>query len=247
MNIKIKDININYVQYGQGKDILLLHGWGQNIIMMDAIGKALAKDFKITILDLPGFGESDMPNKPLTIYDYYEILNEFTSKLKIKKPIIIGHSFGGRIALIYASIKPVTKLILFGTPFKKRITKISLKLRIFKILKQIPILNKLEDISKKFIGSRDYRNANPIMRKILVNIVNEDLTENAKKITCPTIIINGDLDNEVLVEEAKELESLISDAGLIIYPGLSHYAYLENIYQTIKILNEFLKDNKNNN
>ena len=85
--MNIKDVYINYVQYGnkKGKDVVLLHGWGQNIEMMDPIGKALSKDFHITILDLPGFGNSSEPTYGYTIYDYYEVFSEFLEKLKIKK------------------------------------------------------------------------------------------------------------------------------------------------------------------
>ena len=61
MKIKIKDIDVNYIQYGKGKDIILLHGWGQNIEMMKPIGDNLANNYRITIIDFPGFGESEEP------------------------------------------------------------------------------------------------------------------------------------------------------------------------------------------
>ena len=122
---KIKNININYTQYGKGKDVVLLHGWGQNIQMMDPIGKNLCDNFRITILDFPGFGSSDIPEFAYTISDYTNILHEFLESLMIDNPILIGHSFGGRIAISYASIYQVEKLVLFGSPFvvseKKRI------------------------------------------------------------------------------------------------------------------------------
>lgn len=88
MKISIKDLNINYIQYGEGKDIVLLHGWGQNIEMMKPIGDNFSDRFRITILDLPGFGESDEPKNTWKIDDYELLLEEFIKKLKIKKPII---------------------------------------------------------------------------------------------------------------------------------------------------------------
>ena len=101
--MKIKDVNVNYVQYGnkKGKNVVLLHGWGQNIKMMDPIGKGLMKDYYITNIDLPGFGSSSEPTYGYTVYDYYEVVDELLTKLNIKKPIMIGHSFGGRISIIY--------------------------------------------------------------------------------------------------------------------------------------------------
>ena len=88
MLVRVKDVNINYIQYGKddGDDILLLHGWGQNIEMMKPIGDRLCDEFKITILDLPGFGQSDEPNYPWTLDDYSEMLEELVEELKIKKP-----------------------------------------------------------------------------------------------------------------------------------------------------------------
>lgn len=65
---KIRDLEVNYIQYGKGEDVVLLHGWGQNIQMMDPLGKNIF-DKKITILDFPGFGGSEIPKFAYTIYD----------------------------------------------------------------------------------------------------------------------------------------------------------------------------------
>ena len=240
MTINIRNININYIQYGSGSDVVLLHGWGQNIAMMKPIGDRLQKNHRITILDFPGFGDSEEPKNALTVYDYCEILEELLKKLKVKKPVIMGHSFGGRIAIIYASRNEVEKVVLFGSPCIRKEVKPSLKLRMLKSLKKIPGINKLEGFAKNHMGSRDYKNASEIMKKILVNVVNEDLSECAKKINVPTLLIWGDRDTEAPVEDAKELEKIIPDAGLIVLPNSTHYAYLENLPQVINILNNFL-------
>ena len=244
--MNIKDIYINYVQYGneRGKDVVLLHGWGQNIAMMDPIGKGLSKDFHITIIDLPGFGESTEPPYGYTIYDYYEILCEFLDKLKIKNPILVGHSFGGRLSIIYAAKKKVEKVVLLAAPFKRSTKKNTFKVKLLKFMKKVPVIKELEHYMKSKIGSTDYRNASSTMRSVLVNTVNEDLTEYLKQIEVPTILIWGDLDTAVPVEDAKYAETIMKDAGLIVYEGCTHYAYLERINQTINILNSFLKEGK---
>ena len=241
--MNIKDVYINYVQYGneKGKNIVLLHGWGQNIEMMDPIGKGLSKDYHITILDFPGFGKSSEPSYGYTIYDYYEILDKFLINLKIKNPILIGHSFGGRVAIVYAAKKKVEKVVLLSSPFKRSSKKNSLKVKVLKTLKKVPILKELESYMKTKIGSSDYRNASPIMRTILVNVVNEDLTKYLKQIMVPTLLIWGDLDTAVSVDDARYAESIMKDAGLVIYEGCTHYAYLERINQTISVLKSFLE------
>ena len=244
--MNIKDVYVNFIQYGNksGKNIVLLHGWGQNIEMMDPIGKRFQNDFYITIIDLPGFGKSSEPTYGYTVYDYFEIVDELLRKLKIKNPIMIGHSFGGRISIIYAAKKGVEKLVLLASPFKRSVKKNTFKIKLLKFLKKVPVVKELESYMKTKIGSRDYRNATPIMRLILVNTVNEDLTEYLKQIESPTLLIWGDLDTEAPLEDAKYAETIMKDAGLIIYQGATHYAYLERINEVINVLNVFLKEGK---
>lgn len=234
--------DINYIQYGinNGIDMVFLHGWGQNITMMKPLGDAFKKIFRITIIDLPGFGKSPEPKKTVEIEEYADILNKLFKKLNINNPILVGHSFGGRISIIYASKYKTRKLILLSTPFKKRINKQNLKSKILKKLKEIIKNKKFIEWAKNNIGSTDYKNASPIMREILVKTVNTDLSENAKKILCPTLLICGELDKAVPIEESKELEKLIKNVGIVIYPNQDHYAYLNNLTQTINVLDKFL-------
>lgn len=239
MKINIRKININYIQYGSGSDIVLLHGWGQNIEMMKPLGDNFQKKYRITIIDLPGFGQSDEPEHDLTVSDYSDILKELLDSIGVKNPIVIGHSFGGRVAIVYSANNPVKKLVLFGSPCIRHDEKVSLKTKTLKTLKKVPGLNKLEGFAKKHIGSRDYKTASEVMRKILVNVVNEDLSNYAKMIKCPTLLIWGDNDTEAPVNDAKELESIMKDAALIVLPNSTHYAYLENLGYVTKILNNF--------
>lgn len=243
MKIKIKDTEVNYIQYGEGKDIILLHGWGQNIEMMRPIGDNLSNKYRITIIDFPGFGESEEPKTAWNINDYAILIEKLVKELKIKKPILMGHSFGGRVAIKYSSNNPIEKLILFGSPCIRLETKQPLKVKILKKIKTLPGMDKIGEYMKKYIGSRDYKAASPIMRQILVNTVNEDLSKAAKQIEEPTLLIWGESDTEAPLEEAKMLETIMPDAGLIVLPG-THYAYLENLGQVLNILNTFLNGGK---
>ena len=235
---KIKNININYHQYGEGKDVVLLHGWGQNIEMMTPLGNLLKDNHRVTIVDLPGFGLSEEPDYAYNVYDYVDLLEELFRELKIKKPSLIGHSFGGRLSIIYASKNDVERLVLFGSPCVRHEHK-SLKQSVFKAIKKIKILAPISEFAKKYIGSPDYKNAKGVMRDILVKTVNEDLSECAKRIKCPTLLIWGENDEAVPLEEARELENLLLDGALIVLPG-THYCYLENLRQVENILDNFL-------
>ena len=237
------DIKIHYKDYGNKENdtIVFLHGWGQNIEMMEPIAKHYAKTHRLNILDLPGFGESDEPKSVWTLDDFVEMVHALLESLNIKNPYLVGHSFGGKISIIYASKYDVNRLVLLSSPYKVKIQKVSTKVKILKALKKIPGLGALAEVAKKHMGSTDYRNASPMMRDILVKHVNTDLTEDVKKINAPTFIIWGDQDLAVDVEDAYELEKLLKDAGLVVYEGCTHYAYLERAGQTINILKEFFK------
>ena len=234
-------MDINYVTYGKGKDVVLLHGWGQNIEMMDPIGKKL-KNCRVTIIDLPGHGETEEPKEALNIYDYTDVVYELLNKLKIKNPVMVGHSFGGRIAICYSAKYGCEKTVLLGAPCIRNEKAVPLKVKFLKFMKKVPVINKLESFAKKHIGSRDYKNASPIMRQILVNTVNEDLSEQAKKINNPTLLIWGTEDAEAPIEEARELEKMIKDAGLVEYEGGSHYAYLEFLIPVTNVINKFIEE-----
>lgn len=239
MKIKIDNLNINYIQYGEGSDILLLHGWGQNIEMMKFLGDNFANNHRITILDFPGFGESDEPLSPWTIKDYSLLIEKLVKELDIKKPVVMGHSFGGRVAIYYSSNNPIEKLVLFGSPCIRKDKELPLSVKILKGIKKLPGMDKLGEYMKQYIGSRDYKAASPIMRQTLVNVVNEDLTPYAMQIEEPTLLIWGQDDTEAPVSDAKELEQIMNDAALIVLPG-THYAYLENLNQVVNILNSFI-------
>ena len=239
--MEIEGLKINYLDYGnpKGKAIVLLHGWGQNIQMMQMLGEPFKKDYRIIILDFPGFGLSEEPKEVMDVGDYTTLVEKFLNKLKVKNPILIGHSFGGRVSVKYASKNEVDKVILLS-PALRGHDKKGFKTKVLKTLKKVPVIKNLEGWAKNHIGSRDYKAASPIMKQVLVKTVNEDLSSDAKKIKVPVILIYGDLDSEVPMEDTKEYENLIPDCGLIMYEGCTHYAYLERLQQTINIINNFI-------
>lgn len=242
MKFNYKNSNVNYEYFNNNSktSIVFLHGWGQNIQMMMPIAKPFIKKYNCLIVDLPGFGDSEEPKEIYTIYDYAQMINSLLKKENISNPIIIGHSFGGKVALIYATLYKTQKLVLLASPFKKNIKEDSFKLKVLKSLKKVPLINKFENFAKKHIGSTDYKNASEIMRKILVLHVNTDISDEVKKIKCPTLLIWGSKDVQVPLCDGKELEQLIKDSGLVVYDGCTHYAYLERLNQTINVLNSFI-------
>lgn len=240
---EINGVKINYILYGNNhkKTVVLLHGWGQNIDMMKPIGNNLEENFQILILDLPGFGLSSEPTYPWNLNDYVEAIHELIFRLNLKDIIIMGHSFGGKLALLYASKYEVVKVVVFASPINHNV-KISTKTKILKSIKKLPGMDRLSEIAKKYIGSTDYKKASPLMREILVNHINTDIYNELSKIKAPTLIVWGTNDMVADISVAYEIEKAIKGSGVVVYEGCSHYAYLERLNQTTNVLKSFLGD-----
>lgn len=234
--MKLEDIN--YTSYGRGDDVVILHGWGQNIEMMQPLANTLYNK-RITIIDLPGFGKSTKINKAISLEGYVELVHELMEELEIKKPFIIGHSFGGKLAIMYAARYEVKGVILLApTVFKSKEKKF--KKNLFKILKTIPLINRLEEFGKQLLGSTDYKNATPLMREILVKHLEYDAGNDASLIKAPTIILWGKYDQAVSYYTVSRLEELVKDGALIETDG-THYAYLEYLPFYSRVINEFME------
>lgn len=152
--------NLFYDTLGSGKkEIVFLHGFGGSRHSFKALASHLDSNFKSYLLDLPGFGESKL-ERAFNLNDYAKSINDFIINMKIDNPLIIGHSFGGRIALKMAELYHY-KIILISTPiYDYRTLKTRVKL----------LANKLFKISKP---SADYKNASPLMRQTMNNVFSD--------------------------------------------------------------------------
>ena len=231
-------MELAYSVEGEGDALLLLHGWGCDRNIWKATAEVLRHHFMVVAVDFAGFGKSQEPREVWGVEEYTRSIEALVKELGVVRPIVVGHSFGGKVALLYASKYEVEKLILFGSPCIRIEEPLPLTVRILKKLKKLPGLNEFGEFMKQYIGSRDYKAATPIMRQTLVEVVNEDLSKFAREIEEPTLLIWGENDTEAPLNEAKELEKIMNDAALIVLPG-THYAYLENLPQVVNILNSF--------
>ena len=248
MYFKHRYANIYYEQVGDTKQvIIILPGWGDTRGTFQFIIDHFKQDFSIYIFDYPGFGNSPPIHKELTMNDYATIFYDFMQEKKIDSPIILSHSFGGRITAILLgrySIK-VKKVILMDVAGIKR-KKIRNKLRtlLYKTLKKIcTIINQpllLNKIRSSF-SSTDYMNVHPYMYQTFKNIIQEDLRKDYAHIESDVLIIWGKKDPDTPVQDAHYLHRVIHNSGLIIFPQASHFSYLDEPYLTLRILHYFLK------
>lgn len=247
-----EDISMYYEKHGNSpQTILILPGWGDNRKTFYHLINYFKEEYTIYIVDYPGFGNSVIPNKDLTIYDYTNYIRELMTNENIKDPIIIAHSFGGRIATLLTGYykEKISKLILIDTAsIKPRQTlKGFIKKTVYKILKNLKKLlpkNKREVFTKKLLkifGSKDYQSLPNGMHQTFKNIVNENLKYYIKDIESETLIIWGEKDQATPLKDGIKFNSLIKDSALIIYPNRGHFSYLEEPYLTNKIIENFIK------
>ena len=248
MEIIINDQNINYQRKGKGPSVVILHGWGSSIDVFRGMIDFLSEKFEVIALDLPGFGLSPEPSKSWVLDDYVYLVKEFLNKLKIKNPTLIGHSFGGRISIKLGTDKDIKldKIILIDSAGIRNQKKPSLKVRTLKLLKKTigKAMPNLVDKMKNKLGSTDYKNASPIMKKILVNVVQEDLTALLKQVKYSTLLIWGVNDLETPLTDAYIMKKEFKDSGLVKIENAGHYSFLDNPYLVNKVILNFLGGDK---
>ncbi len=237
---KIDEISVNYIDEGEGEIILLLHGWGANITLYRSIIDTLKKKRRVIAPDMPGFGKTPEPPAPWRVDDYVDFVLKFIASFDINKLSVVVHSFGGRVFFKMNAREnlpfTIDKAVLIDSagilPKKTFWQKVSLRCyklgRAFMSTKVMHFLypDAVEDMRRKR-GSSDYNNATPLMRATLVKVVNEDLEPLMGLVKCPTLLIWGDLDTATPVEDARRMESLIADAGLVVCEGAGHFSYAE--------------------
>ena len=252
MYINIKGLNLYYEKHGDRyQNIVILPGWGDTRRTFDYLIDYLKEYFTIYILDYPGFGNSSIPSKDLTIYDYTDLIYNFLTELQITNPILIGHSFGGRIISILTTkydykFKKILLMDVAGLK-KKRDIKLLLKQTFYKFLKKLSILlpknikqNYLNFLFNKF-SSSDYKTLDKRMLKTFQNVIHEDLTTYYSNIKLETLILWGSLDDITPLKDGKKINKLIKNSYLIEIDNSYHFPYLEKKYLVSRIIFEYLK------
>lgn len=227
----------------------MMHGWGCNSTTLASLEKVAAESHTVYNVDFPGFGETPEPQQVWGVEEYTSLIEKMAKELGLESPALLGHSFGGRVGLLFASRGSVSKLILVDAAGLKphHSLKYYFKVYSFKTFKRVvkallpeATANKLIEKWRKGSGSADYASASPRMRAILSKVVNEDLRSVLPQIKAPTLLIWGEADTATPLADAKIMEREIPDAGLVSYPGCGHYSFLDNPVQTAAVLRSFL-------
>jgi len=251
MYTTINNLKVHYEVHGEGQPIVLLHGWGTSLRLYDSVMNFLKSNYKVYTLDFPGFGLSEEPKNVWSVYDYADMTEIFLDEQSIKNPVLMGHSFGGRISIILGARRAIKKIILVDSAGvkPKRKANYYLKVYFYKFMKHIEripgmrlLFGDLIDAYRNKAGSTDYKSASVMMRRILSKVVNDDLQHLMEKISASTLLIWGSNDTATPVADGRIMEKKIPDAALIVFDGAGHYSYLERPLEFKAIVENFIKE-----
>lgn len=251
-DVNIDGLTVHYDETGpvDGRPVILMHGWGCDHTTVRSIAAILEPGLHVYNFDLPGHGKSDEPPSPWGVDEFTQLIEKFCKLEGIEDPVLIGHSFGGRVSLLMASRNPVSRMVIVdGAGIKpRRPLKYYLKVYSFKTAKKVlPLVlgkNKGRQIIDKWrgkAGSADYRNSSPVMRAVMSRCVNQDLKSVMPSIKASTLLIWGENDTATPISDAKYMEKHIPDAGLVAFPNAGHYSFLDNPGGFAAVMKEFFK------
>ena len=253
--IIIRDLLLNYFAAetsSTAQTVVFLHGWRSRAQIWMPVLKALAAAGKYNLyaLDFPGFGKSEKPKEVYQLDDFRDIVEEFLKKLNLEKVSLVGHSFGGRVAIKLTTVTSaaIEKLILVDSAgFKTQGAKKGFLNTMAKIVKpvfKLPHISKLRPRIYQLIGAEDYVAADsPEIRQTFLNIINEDMTDIMKKIKIPTLIIWGADDKDTPAHSGRRLHSLIPGSRFEIVAHAGHFSFLDDPGHFTDLLKDFLKPN----
>ena len=256
MKVHAEGADVVYELLGDGgSPVLLLHGWGCDRSLMRPLAERLKERHRVMMLDFPGHGQSGRPPEPWGVPEYAGCLRAVLDQLGFSPCAVIAHSFGARVTAYLAAEDPnrFTKIILTGAAglrkpqseeAKKRSEQYQRLKKWTQELRAVPgmkgLADRAQDRLREKYGSRDYNALDEEMRKTFVKVVNQDLADCYEKIRQSTLLIWGDQDTETPLWMGQKMEQLIPDAGLVVFEGGTHFAYLEQLDRFVLIAENFL-------
>jgi pimeloyl-ACP methyl ester carboxylesterase len=232
--VQSNTVQLNTVRLGNnGHPLVMLHGWGQNLQSLQPMGELLATQSQVHIIDLPGFGKSPPPPEDWDTDRYADRIYQYLEAQGIESADMLGHSFGGRVSIRLAhkypqKVRSIT-LVNAGGLQRQRTFQQSMRSQWVRNMRNAFKISPLyRDAlltwhTQKY-GSRDYLNAGA-MRGTLVKTVSEDLTDLAKQISTPVLLLWGEADTETPVEMGHRYHRLLVNSELITIPHRDHFMF----------------------
>jgi len=211
--------------------VVALHGWGRThadfagVLGPGAPGGALPT----VAPDLPGFGATPPPPEAWGSAGYAEVVARLIEDEAGGGPVVVlGHSFGGRVAVTLAAARPelVRALVLTGAPVARRPGgrhRPPAAYRLVRSLRRLGLVSEahLEEARQRY-GSADYRASEGVVRQVLVRLLAEDYEPALAALRCPVAMVWGEDDTEVPLAVAERVRLVLPAAELTVCPGAGH-------------------------
>lgn len=213
--------------------IIWAHGWGQDGSAFMPFAQSFAGMATSYLPDFPGFGATPAPEGAWGTREYADHVAAWLRTLPAAPRIWVGHSFGCRVGIQLAAHYPhlFDKMVLIGAAgLKRRRTMFQrltqqTKIYTFKTLKAFVPEGPGRDALRNRFGSSDYKSAGN-MRPIFLKVISEDLSTEAERVSCPTMIVCGTRDTETPPEISERLHEKIPGSTLHLLDGYDHYSIL---------------------
>ena len=247
--LTVGGLRIRYRTTGKGSPLLLLHGWGTSLDTFGPMAEDLGRFNRITAFDFPGHGQSDLPPGAWTVDDFVRLTRSVMADLGIERASVLGHSFGGRVAIKLAAAHPekVDRLVLVdaaGVPPPQTIRR-RLKRLASRFANMVGRLGRPGQAVRRRIVARiaspDYKAAGPL-RDTFLAVVREDLRPVMPQIKAPTLLIWGESDDDTTLADAHAMEKLIPGARLLILKNAGHFSYMDQYGRFRLAVMPFLND-----
>lgn len=249
----IQGIQTAEVIVGEGKPIVMLHGWGANLGLVTPLAEKLVPlGYQCFVPDMPGFGQTASPSSSWSVHDYVKWVMAYLDARQLERFYLFGHSFGGRLGLVLGAEcgERIIKMALAdaagirpkpSSSGQMRLKTYRFALNTLQSVGLKPQAEQLRNWYSERYGSADYKAAKGVMRETFVKVVNEDLLPFAARVKPSTLLFWGDQDTDTPLEQGQLLEKTIPDAGLVVWEGAGHYSYLERAADTARVMDHFFK------
>lgn len=248
MNVVVDNLLVHYEIQGQGRVVLLLHGWGDSLKGLARLQRQLATQYQVVSLDLPGFGTTQSPAGDWDLDDYGKFLNAFLVKVAVAPYAVIGHSNGGALAIRAIALKLLQpeKLVLLaaagirsGNSGKRLLLK-----AVAKTGKAATVV--LPKATRAKLRQKLYGAAGSDllvvehMQATFKKTVRQDVQADATELQLATLLLYASADTAIPLADGHKYHGLIKNSRLVIIDGAGHFLHLEQPARVYKAIEEFL-------
>jgi pimeloyl-ACP methyl ester carboxylesterase len=248
MQAVVDSLMTEYTRAGKGKPVLVLHGWGDSSKGWQEFQKALAEDYDVIVVDVPGFGGTQAPEQTWGLDEYAAFVAEFLKKILVKPHAIIAHSNGGAVAVrgLAKDLLHTDKLVLLDSAgirdqYSGRVKAIRLITKAGKAL-TMPLPKSV----KKKLRRKVYKSVGSDMlvverlQETFKRVVTDDVQRDAAILHVPTLLMYGEDDLATPKQYGRILHNLINNSQLETIPDAGHFVHLDKPAIVLEKVRKFM-------